>query len=370
MKNGFRAFDSDMHVYDAANLYEKYMNPKWGERIPKGRRDGKHGRVEFKLGRGETLRPITDVIDHGQKQVADRYDFAVARDYDNQSQLEAMDREGLDVAVLFRTSPLHCDETLEPEYANDLCRAWNDWIAEFCKANPQRLKASALITLHDVDLAVEEARRAVNQLGIRALSLCPEPINGKRIHDRCFDPLWEEIEKLGVALCFHPPARPKQDQVANKFFGHPNANIVALALRNPVELIQAVSCFCAGGVLEKFPKLRVAFLEGNCAWLPWLLYRLDERAKLHGPLADVPLSRKPSDYFLRQCFISVDPDEYLVTDVIKRIGDDNILISTDYPHIDAHFPYALDEFFEIEDISDNSRRRILWDNCARLYNIG
>jgi hypothetical protein len=93
MKNGFRAFDSDMHVYDAANLYEKYMNPKWGERIPRGRRDGKHGRVEFKLGRGETLRPITDVIDHGQKQVADRYDFAVARDYDNQSQLEAMDRE-------------------------------------------------------------------------------------------------------------------------------------------------------------------------------------------------------------------------------------------------------------------------------------
>ena len=370
MKNGFRAFDSDMHVYDAANLYEKYMNPKWGERIPKGRRDGKHGRVEFKLGRGETLRPITDVIDHGQKQVADRYDFAVARDYDNQSQLEAMDREGLDVAVLFRTSPLHCDETLEPEYANDLCRAWNDWIAEFCKVNPQRLKASALITLHDVDLAVEEARRAVNQLRIRALSLCPEPINGKRIHDRCFDPLWEEIEKLGVALCFHPPARPKQDQVANKFFGHPNANIVALALRNPVELIQAVSCFCAGGVLEKFPKLRVAFLEGNCAWLPWLLYRLDERAKLHGPLADVPLSRKPSDYFLRQCFISVDPDEYLVTDVIKRIGDDNILISTDYPHIDAHFPHALDEFFEIKDISDNSRRRILRDNCARLYNIG
>ena len=64
-----------------------------------------------------------------------------------------------------------------------------------------------------------------------------------------------------------------------------------------MELILAVSGFCAGGVLEKFPKLRVAFLEGNCAWLPWLLYRLDERAKLHGPLADVPLSKKPSDYF-------------------------------------------------------------------------
>jgi predicted TIM-barrel fold metal-dependent hydrolase len=371
MKNGFRAFDSDMHVYDPAFLYEKYMNPKWGDRIPRGRRNGRHGRVEFSIGAGrETLRAVTDVIDHGQKQVADRYDFAVARDYDAVSQLEAMDREGLDMAVLFRTSPLHCDETLEPEYANDLCRAWNDWIADFCKENPQRLKASALITLHDVDLAIDEVRRVFSRLGTTALSLCPEPINGRRIHDRYFDPLWEEIVKLDMALCFHPPARPKQDQVANKFFGHPNASIVALALRNPVELIQAVASFCAGGVLEKFPSLRVAFLEGNCAWLPWLLYRLDERSRLHGPLADVPLSRKPSEYFLHQCFISVDPDEYLITDVVNRLGDDNLVVSTDYPHIDAHFPHAIDEFFEIGGLSDANRRKILWDNCARLYNIG
>jgi predicted TIM-barrel fold metal-dependent hydrolase len=369
MKNGLRAFDSDMHVYDPAFLYEKYMNPKWGYRIPRGQRSGKHGRVEFQLGGGTKLRAITDVIDHGQKQVADRYDFAVERDYDAVSQVQAMDKEGLDVAVLFRTSPLHCDDSFEPEYANDLCRAWNSWIGDFCKENPKRLKASALITLHDVNLAIEEVQRAVNQLGVTALSVCPEPVNGKRIHDRYYDPLWAEVEKLGVALCFHPPARPKQDQVANKFFGHPNANIVAMALRNPVELILAVSSFCAGGVLEKFPSLRVAFLEGNCAWLPWLLYRLDERAELHGPLADVPLSKKPSEYFLRQCFISLDPDEYLVGDVIKRIGDDNLVISTDYPHIDAHFPHALDEFLAIEDVSDMSRRKILWDNCKRLYNL-
>ena len=369
MKNGFRAFDSDMHVYDPADLYEKYMNPRWGERIPRGQRNGKHGRIQFHIGGGTTLRAITDVIDHGQKQVADRYDFAVARGYDAVSQLQAMEQEGLDAAVLFRTSPLHCDETLEAPYANDLCKAWNDWIADFCKEDPRRLKASALITLHDVDLAIEEVRRAVKKLGVAGLSLCPEPINGRRIHDRCFDPLWAEIEKLGAALCFHPPARPKQDQVANKFFGHPNEAIVALALRNPVELIQAVASFCAGGVLEKFPRLRVAFLEGNCAWLPWLLYRLDERAILHGPLADVPLSRKPSDYFLKQCFISVDPDEYLVSDVIKRIGDDAIVVSTDYPHIDAHFPHAIDEFLEIAELSDASRRKILWDNCARLYNV-
>ena len=102
-----------MHVYDAADLYEKYMNPKWGDRIPRGRRNGKHGRVEFQLGGGTKLRAISEVIDHGQKQVADRYGFAVERDYDAVSQVQAMDMEGLDVAVLFRTSPLHCDDSFE-----------------------------------------------------------------------------------------------------------------------------------------------------------------------------------------------------------------------------------------------------------------
>ena len=121
MKNGLKTFDSDMHVYDPADVYVKHMDPKWGERIPRGQRNGKHGRVEFQLGGGSKLREITDIIDHGQRQVADRYGFAVARDYDAVSQIQAMDMEGLDVAVLFRTSPLHCDDSFEPEYANDLC---------------------------------------------------------------------------------------------------------------------------------------------------------------------------------------------------------------------------------------------------------
>lgn len=368
-RNGYKVFDSDMHVYDSQDLYQKYMDPKWGDRIPVGRKRTKHGRIEFSLGSGKVLRPREKLLTHGEAQVADRYGYALEHGYDAASQVVAMDNEGLDVAVLFRTSPLHCDDDFEPEYANDLCRAWNDWITDFCKEDPRRLKASGLLTLHDVELAVAEARRAVKELGAVGLSVCPEPVNGRRIHDRYFDPLWAEIDRLGVPLCFHPPANPNQKQVARDFYGHPNASVIAMALRNPVELQLAVSSFCAGGVLEKFPTLKVAFLEGNCAWLPWLLYRLDERAELHGALADVPLSKTPSDYFVEQCYISVDVDEYLVADVIRRLGDDNIVISTDYPHIDAHYPHAVDEFVQTPDVSESSMRKILWDNCARLYNV-
>ena len=146
---------------------------------------------------------------------------------------------------------------------------------------------------------VDETRRAVKELGAVGLSLVPEPSNGRHIHDRTFDPLWAEAERLGVAVCFHPAASPNQEQVARSLAGHPNDGVLVNVFRNPIELMLAVGKFCAGGVLERFPKLRVAFLEGTCSWLPWLLYRLDERWDLRKEFAGEPLSLKPSDYFLR-----------------------------------------------------------------------
>jgi len=378
-RNGLKILDSDMHVFEPHDLYLKYMNTKWGDRVPRAEPRKRHGQVKFKFGDGRPLRvsgidaipaaPKTDArveSSPGEAKVAQRYEKSFRRDYDPVSQLEAVDDEGVDVAVLFRTFPLHCDDSLEPEYANDLCRAWNNWIADFCKENNQRLKPSALITLHDIDMAVDETRRAVKELGAVGLSLVP---NGRHIHDRTFDPLWAEAERLGVAVCFHPAASPNQEQVARSLAGHPNDGVLVNVFRNPVELMLAVGKFCAGGVLERFPTLRVAFLEGNCSWLPWLLYRLDERWDLRKEFAGEPLSLKPSDYFLRQCFISVDVDEDLVRDVIRRIGNDNIVISTDYPHADSHWPNAIDSFMAVEDLSSDSRRKILWDNCARLYGI-
>ena len=166
-RDGFKILDSDMHVFEPHDLYLKYMNPKWGDRIPRGEPRKKHGQIKFTFADGNPLRssgtqalaatspkPVAGETSPGEEAVAYRYERPLRRNYDAVSQLEAMDDEGLDAAVLFRTFPLHCDDSLEAEYANDLCRAWNSWMADFCRENPVRLKPSALITLHDVDLAV------------------------------------------------------------------------------------------------------------------------------------------------------------------------------------------------------------------------
>ncbi|MGZ9257544.1 MAG: hypothetical protein ACXW50_24210, partial [Candidatus Binatia bacterium] len=109
-KNGFRAFDSDMHVFEPADLYKKYMNPKWGDRIPVGQPRTKHGMTRYFLGNGEPIRKPSNVVEFHETRMADRFNESLARDYDNVSQLAAMDKEGLDIAVLFRTSPLHANE--------------------------------------------------------------------------------------------------------------------------------------------------------------------------------------------------------------------------------------------------------------------
>ncbi len=380
-KNGYKILDSDMHVFEPYDLYLKYMNPKWGERIPRGQPRTRHGQIKFTLADGQPIRlsgtqalsatsprQIGNESAPGEAEVAYRYEKVLKRDYDAVSQLDAMNEEGLDVAVLFRTFPLHCDDSLEAEYANDLCRAWNDWMKDFCALDPRRLRPSALITLHDVDMAVDETRRAVTEVGATGLCLVPEPANGRHIHDRCFDPVWREAERLGIPVCFHPAASPNQIQAVHRFKGHANEGVLINAFRNPVELMLAVGSFCAGGVLERFPKLRVAFLEGNCGWLPWALYRLDERWDMRKGYCNESMSLRPSDYFLRQCFISVDVEEDLVGDVIKRLGDDNVVISTDYPHADSHWPDAVNHFMAME-MPSASRKKILWDNCARLYGV-
>ena len=376
-RDGLRILDSDMHVFEPHDLYLNYMNSKWGDRIPRGevreQREGEgltlHGMTRYVLGDGSPIRTPGKVVKFHEQRQKDAYIRPASQNYNNLSQLEAMDEEGLDMAVQFRTSPLHTDEDFEPDYANDLCKAWNEWMHDFCSADPSRLKGSALITLHDVDLAVKEARRSVKELGAVGLSLCPEPINGRHIHDHDFDPLWAEAIDLNVPICFHPPARPNQVQVSRRFEGHPNEELLVNPLRNPVELILAVSAFCAGGVLERFPKLRVAFLEGNCSWLPWLMYRLDEYCELQGPMADIPLRKKPSEYFKEQCFISADVDEGLVVSVIDYMGDDNIVFSTDYPHIDSRWPEAVETFKSLPGLKQESLEKILWTNCARLYGV-
>jgi hypothetical protein len=198
----------------------------------------------------------------------------------------------------------------------------------------------------------------------------PNPINGRHIHDPEFEPLWDAIEELGVPIGFHPTGQSSlRDDIARRYLDHPNGRVIGVAGRNPMELMMAFGSMAAGGVLERHPRLRCAFLEGTCGWLPWWLWRLDEAWEKFGPGSEVQISQLPSQYFFRQCYVATDADEKVLKQVVEAVGDDNIVVSTDYPHSDGLFPHAIEEFVALEGVSDKTKAKILWDNCARLYNL-
>jgi len=151
--------------------------------------------------------------------------------------------------------------------------------------------------------------------------------------------------------------------MANVFFSQ--------AISNPFDMMETLTLLTCGGVLERFPRLRVILLEANGGWIvPWL-ERLDHHYEVFR--FDVPwMKMKPSEYFRRQCWISFDPDESTIAFTARSplVGVDRIIWASDYPHPDAKIPGVVDELrAATASLSEAERARILGLNAAELYGL-
>ena len=366
-KHGFRVFDSDMHIMEPADLWQRYIAPEYRSQAPVGvmsenvrdlrlRFPGNpQGSVSFTI-RGKNY-------ERNQKLYAEHS----RRGWTPDVQLEAMDVEGLDAAVMFPSRGLLAltEPNLDPGFANAVARAYNDWLHEFCQADPARMFGAGMVSVYDIGHAVEEAYRSTEELGFKAVFIRSNVVNGKPWHDPYYEPLWEALEKLGLPLGFHEATGSSSHQTGELF--NPNFGLRRI-YSQPVEQMLGMGSFIGGGVLARHPKLKVAFLEANCSWVPWLIWRMDESYELEGDQFMRDLDMKPSEYFRRQCLVSVEPDETPVAHVIADFGADQLVYSTDYPHGDSRYPRATESFLELP-ITDDDKRKILWDNCARFYGV-
>ena len=389
---GFLIMDSDLHLLEPDDLWTRYLDEPYRANPPrffgaqkeslahnmedKGNADTifgmeVQGRAIPAYVRSQTAVRQSRGLKERTRARVPHFQMARARGFDPTSTLIAMDVEGIDVAVMYGTRgrQILMHDDLTPDYAAALARAYNNWAYDYCQNYPDRLRFAGQVAMHDIGMAVEEARRCVNELGAVAIIGTPNPVNGQHLHDEAVDPLWNELERLGVPIGLHPTGMSSlRDDVGQRFVGHNNHQPIAHAARFPMELMLALASMTTGGVLERHPKLRCAFLEGTAGWLCWWLWRLDDHWEKFGPGCEQQLTMLPSDYFKRQCYIALDVDEEPAVDVVKQIGAEYFVISTDYPHSDGAFPDALNQFFNLA-LSDDARRKILWDNCARLYQI-
>ena len=356
--------DADGHVVELPTMWAEWVEPAYRSRAPRFTSD------EY----GHPCQILDDriIMRHAILLTYGRdYDLTATPQrpggWDPAARLADMDSEGIDVAVLFPSIGFFVFESPDPALQGALCRAYNNWLADYCRQSPTRLIGVALLPLVDVDESVRELERATTNFGFRGAFVRPNPsVPGRPIHHPIYERFWECAASLGVPITVHEGLTDSLPTLGRDRFENP---AMLHVLSHPFEQMAACAGLILSGVLERHPKLRVAFLESGAGWLPYWLGRLDGHVETWGKI--LPAVRmKPSEYFKRQCFISTDPEERSVDAVLAEVGPDHVVWASDYPHPDAHFPGAVAESLRtLSRVSETTRDKVLARTAARLYGL-
>ena len=220
----------------------------------------------------------------------------------------------------------------------------------------------------DASDALAEARRCVEELGFRGVWRRPEHLDGMpKIQDAGYEPLWSYLDEASVPFAIHPgisgviPFDALEARFGDYFAPLHAAHFV-------VEQQLALTTFIAYGILERHPDLRVAFLETGALWAMAYVHRLDEHLETFG-FDRVHMSVKPSDYFRRQCFVSVEEVEPAM-DALVSTYPESVVFASDYPHADGTFPGSTKDLLETDRLTAAQVRAVMRDNAVRLYGLG
>lgn len=275
--------------------------------------------------------------------------------------LAAMDRIPLDKIIVYSTLFLH-PVTEDPRLEAALMASWNSYMHERAAKAAGRLGFGALIPTRDPHLGAKEIKRA-KELGAASMMLLPAA-GHRLLHDRAFDPLWAAAAEHDMPVSLHVGYSHKGIQ--------DSCDSVAASLVLNFEMSMAIGMFSflAGGILDRFPSLRVAFLEAGSVWLPAVLDRLDKWRST--PTAEVwPAERAPEEYLASgRLYFTVEGDESNLVEFIEQVGHEQILGSADFPHV--HYAGGkLGEGFTMlrdhPDLSAVQKKAILGGNAGRFY---
>ena len=370
-----KLIDADGHILEPPDLWEKNLESKYQDRTIKMERDDEgfeyliiDGKIsEISRGLGGTAagmgRPGEEIINPNF-----HYLDGPAGAYDPHARVKDLDKEGIDAAFLYPSLGLIWeDEVQDPGLAFAYARVYNDWLVDWCRPYPNRLIPVAHIPLIDMDRAVQELRRVVKK-GMKGVMLTAHPVNKKAYGDRYYDPFWAEAQEMGVPVGIHVIVR--SGFLGNEWY--PNTALATapfwyLAVISGFDVRAAFTSMFQGGVFERFPRLKVVVLEVGAGWLYHWLERMDSKWNHLG--FGTGLKRPPSEYFNRQCWMTVDADETSIADTLQRCGEDKFFWSTDYPHFDAFTDAVKDVKENIKALPADTQQKLLGDNVARVYNL-
>jgi predicted TIM-barrel fold metal-dependent hydrolase len=275
----------------------------------------------------------------------------------------SMDEIGLDVAVIYSTLFLH-PVTSDPYYEAALMSSWNSFMAETCGKRSDRLRWAALIPMNCPELAVKEVER-VNEMGASTIMMLGT-VHGKHLHNPEYYPIFEIIQSLKMPISVH---------VGWSHSGiHNTCDSIAesIVLNFELSSVFGFFSFISGGIFDRFPDLKVAFIEAGVNWFPVALERMAKWHKI--PTAQPWLSElSPTECFDKhQIYFTVEGDEKNLNEFVDTVGSDRILGAADFPHVHyegASLSKAFTDLKENKYFSDDDKKKIFGTNSQSFYNI-
>ena len=285
--------------------------------------------------------------------------------HDAVARLAAMDRDGVHAEVLYSEVSAFRSYGLVKGDWKPISRAFNDHLSEFASIAPDRLAVSFQVPIIEIDYAVEEVQRLAS-LGARSVHLpnWPHELGLPDYHEDVYDPLWAVLQETGISISHHLGVRYTLYDI---FRRDPTPQAAIFTSMPSLALSEVMAWWILTGALERFPGLKIVFVEPHLYWVAGFLAQLDRKAD--GRYRLPGLRMKPSEYFRRNMACTFMDDE-VGLNMRHLIGIKNILWSTDFPHPATTWPHSREVVAkQFADIPDDERELICCDNAARIYSI-
>jgi predicted TIM-barrel fold metal-dependent hydrolase len=381
----------DDHVLEPPDVWQKRVSAKNRDRAPKLVSDQDGERWVYD-GRDVPTSGLSAVVGKDSTEFSPEamsYDDMRPGCYDPVARVEDMNLDGVIASLCFPSFPRFCGqifyEAEDKELALECLRAYNDWMIEdWCGAAPGRFIPMAIMPLWDPKLAVKEIERTA-AMGARAIAFSenPAPLGLPTIHDpsRYWDPMLKAAADNELVVCMHVGSSSQLPKIS------PDAPVLANMSWGSVRTAGAMLEWLFSGKFQEIPTLKIALSEGSIGWIPYFLQRAEQvlntqkywagrgvtfdpagGTKGMGSNPEVDLDRIDvwNDYreHIFGCFI----DDAAGIGLLDMVGEDNIMIETDYPHSDSTWPGSMKLAKQrIGHLPAETQYKILRGNAERLF---
>ncbi|MBI3742741.1 MAG: amidohydrolase [Chloroflexi bacterium] len=279
--------------------------------------------------------------------------------YDPKARVKEIAVDGVEAEVLYPSIALRMFQIADMPYQVACFKAYNSWLSDFCKVDPNRFKGIGVVPIDDIEAAVGEIHRC-RKIGLAGVSISVNPVDEEGYDNPRFEPLWRAAQDQGMPVSLHILTERRSTL-------KPGMDFIVQQVLDPGAIQAAFTRMIFSGVFDKFPRLKVVSAENDIGWSGYFVERIDYLFERRKAFHKWVIKRQPSEFFHEHCYLTFMRDRSGI--LVRGIaGVDNIMWSSDYPHLDSTYPKS-QQLIEsmMGDIPAADRRKIVCENAAKLY---